>query len=101
MEPDLAIDIHYCGGKTISGHGPAQRGSESVVAANELWVTASALLRSQVSDGVWQSTFAQVAPIELLGDTFTLAVPNGFIRDRLDGRYRPLVEDAVTEASGL
>ena len=71
-----------------------------MLAAGELWVTASALLRSQVSDGVWQSTFAQVAPIELSADTFTLAMPNGIIRDRLDGRYRPLVEDAVAEAAG-
>lgn len=71
-----------------------------MVTANELWVTASALLRSQVSDGVWQSTFAQVAPIELVNDTFSLAMPNGIIRDRLDGRYRPLLEDAVTEAAG-
>ncbi len=68
--------------------------------ADELWVTASELLKSQVSDGVWQSTFAQVAPMELSTDTFTLAMPNGIIRDRLDGRYRPLVEDAVAEAAG-
>ena len=68
--------------------------------ANELWVTASALLRSQVSDGVWQSTFAQVSPLDLTGDTFSLALPNGIIRDRLNGRYRPLVEDAVNEAAG-
>ena len=68
--------------------------------ANDLWVTASALLRSQVSDGVWQSTFAQVSPLDLAGDTFSLALPNGIIRDRLNGRYRPLVEDAVNEAAG-
>ena len=71
-----------------------------MTAADELWVTASELLRSQVSDGVWQSTFAQVAPIELAGDTYVLSMPNGIIRDRLDGRYRPLVEDAVAEAAG-
>jgi chromosomal replication initiator protein len=71
-----------------------------MLGAHELWVTASALLRSQVSDGVWQSTFAPVAPVELTADTFTLAMPNGIIRDRLNGRYRPLVEDAVAEAAG-
>ncbi len=71
-----------------------------MVAAKELWVTASELLRSQVSDGVWQSTFAQVSPVDLTGDTIVLTMPNGIIRDRLDGRYRPLVEDAVAEAAG-
>lgn len=71
-----------------------------MVAPAELWATAAALLRSQVSDGVWQSTFAQITPFELTADTFTLALPNGIIRDRLNGRYRPLVEDAVNEAAG-
>ncbi len=69
-------------------------------AAAELWGEASELLRSQVSDGVWQSTFAQLAPVELTEDRLTLALPNGILRDRLDGRYRPLVEDAVCEAAG-
>ena len=68
--------------------------------AQDLWVTASDLLRSQVSDGVWQSTFAQVSPVEMTADSITLSMPNGIIRDRLDGRYRPLVEDAVAEAAG-
>ena len=71
-----------------------------MTAAQELWATASELLRSQVSEGVWQSTFAQLSPVELTADNLVLGMPNGIIRDRLDGRYRPLVEDAVTEAAG-
>lgn len=64
-----------------------------------LWSTASDLLRSQVSDGVWQSTFAQLTPIRVEDDELVLGMPNGIIRDKLDGRYRPLVEDAVAEAA--
>jgi chromosomal replication initiator protein len=71
-----------------------------VVAAEQLWISASDLLKSQVSDGVWQSTFAPVAPVELTSDRIVLGLPNGIIRDKLDGRYRPLVEDAVSEAAG-
>jgi chromosomal replication initiator protein len=71
-----------------------------VLAAEQLWISASDLLKSQVSDGVWQSTFAPVAPVELTHDRFVLGLPNGIIRDKLDGRYRPLVEDAVSEAAG-
>ncbi len=67
---------------------------------SQLWSTASSLLRSQVSDGVWQSTFAQLSPIRAESDELVLGMPNGIIRDKLDGRYRPLVEDAVTEAAG-
>jgi len=71
-----------------------------MTAAQDLWASASELLRSQVSEGVWQSTFAQLSPVELTPKRLTLGMPNGIIRDRLDGRYRPLVEDAVTEAAG-
>jgi chromosomal replication initiator protein len=71
-----------------------------VLAAEQLWTSASDLLKSQVSDGVWQSTFAPVAPVELTRERFVLGLPNGIIRDKLDGRYRPLVEDAVSEAAG-
>ncbi len=66
----------------------------------KLWSAASDLLRSQVSDGVWQSTFAQLSPIRADHNELVLGMPNGIIRDKLDGRYRPLVEDAVTEAAG-
>ena len=71
-----------------------------MTAASDLWGSASELLRSQVSEGVWQSTFAQLSPVELTGDRLVLGMPNGIIRDKLDGRYRPLVEDAVSEAAG-
>ena len=68
--------------------------------AQDLWNHASDLLRSQVSDGVWQSTFAAAVPLELSHDHFTLGLPNGIVREKLDGRYRPFVEDAVLEAAG-
>ncbi|MDH3680160.1 MAG: chromosomal replication initiator protein DnaA [Acidimicrobiia bacterium] len=71
-----------------------------MLAAEQLWTDAADLLKSQVSDGVWQSTFAQAAPLELTADRFILGLPNGIIRDKVDGRYRPLVEDAVAEAAG-
>jgi len=38
--------------------------------------------------------------VTLTSDSFTLGIPNGIIRDRLDGRYRALVEEAVAEAIG-
>ena len=68
--------------------------------ADELWLQASDLLRTQIADGVWQSTFAQIVPMTLVDDRLVLSVPNAIIREKLDGRYRPLVEDAVTESAG-
>ncbi len=66
----------------------------------DVWNEAGALLRAQISDGVWQSTFANLRAASLDNNTLTLQVPNAIIREKLDGKYRPLVEDAVAEASG-
>ncbi len=71
-----------------------------MLTSEQLWSEASELLRSQVSDGVWQSTFSQAVPGSLSGDQFVLGLPNGIVREKVDGRYRPLVEDAVAEAAG-
>lgn len=65
----------------------------------QLWRDAEQILRSQISEGVWHSTFAQVAAVELQDSRLSLSVPNAIIREKLDGRYRPLVEDAVVEAA--
>jgi chromosomal replication initiator protein len=68
-----------------------------VTAVQDLWKRAGEILRSQVSEGVWQSTFAHVEPQERHDGELWLEVPNAIVRDKLDGRYRPLVEDAIGE----
>jgi chromosomal replication initiator protein len=68
-----------------------------VNAVQELWKRAGDILRSQVSEGVWQSTFAQVEPQDRRDSELWLQVPNAIVRDKLDSRYRPLIEDAVGE----
>ncbi len=67
---------------------------------DHVWLEASNLLRSQISEGVWQSTFAGVSPLRSTADGLVLSVPNAIVKEKLDGRYRPLVEDAVAEAAG-
>jgi chromosomal replication initiator protein len=68
-----------------------------VTAVHDLWKRAGEILRSQVSEGVWQSTFANVEPKDRHDGELWLEVPNAIVRDKLDGRYRPLVEDAIAE----
>ncbi len=72
---------------------------ETVIAADRVWNTAADRLREMVADGVWQSTFSQVQAIDLDNDTIILAVPNSIIREKLEGTYRGLVEDAIDQAS--
>ncbi len=70
-----------------------------MIAADRVWNTAADRLREMVADGVWQSTFSQVQAIDLDNDTIVLAVPNSIIREKLEGTYRGLVEDAIDQAS--
>ncbi len=68
--------------------------------SDRLWNEAAKLLRGQVSEGVWKSTFAQVTPGDLVDGDLELEVPNAIIREKLHSRYRPIVEYAINEAAG-
>lgn len=73
-------------------------GSEN---AERLWADASAVLRVEVADGTWQSTFASVTAMRIDdADELVLGVPNGIARDRIEGRYGPLVQGVISEAAG-
>ncbi|MCU1390770.1 MAG: dnaA [Ilumatobacteraceae bacterium] len=63
----------------------------------QLWTAVAQLLRAQVSEAVWLSTFQDVIPVE--GDPAELRVtaPNTHLRDRIMSRYLPLVRDALEE----
>ncbi|MFM7534875.1 MAG: chromosomal replication initiator protein DnaA, partial [Acidimicrobiales bacterium] len=65
--------------------------------AQRLWTAASQLLRAQVSETVWLSTFQDVEAVSLEEFRLVLAVPSSHVRDRIDGRYLPLVRDALDE----
>jgi len=69
--------------------------------AQDLWMTCQAALQTQVSDGVWRSTFQDITALD--GDDeaiLRLAVPNGVVKDRVENRYLSLVTDIVRDHSG-
>ncbi|WCO67107.1 chromosomal replication initiator protein DnaA [Iamia majanohamensis] len=68
--------------------------------ADLLWGTCCDLLRDQVTDGVWKSTFQGIQPVAVDGDRLVLAVPSGVVADRIHGTYRSLLADALVEAHG-
>ncbi len=63
----------------------------------DLWTAVSQLLRAQVSDAVWYSTFNDVHSLPSDDTVLRLAVPSGTVRDKITSRYLPLVLDALTE----
>jgi chromosomal replication initiator protein len=62
-----------------------------------VWNATAQLLKAQVSEGVWFSTFNDVIAVASDDDSLHLQVPNAHVHDRIVTRYRPLVIDALDE----
>ena len=73
------------------------RGEPQVENQENMWTAVSQLLRAQVSDAVWYSTFNDIHALPSDDLTVRLAVPSGTVRDKILSRYLPLVMDAFAE----
>ncbi|MFM8553655.1 MAG: chromosomal replication initiator protein DnaA [Acidimicrobiales bacterium] len=62
-----------------------------------VWNATAQLLKAQVSEGVWYSTFNDVVALESDDESLRLSVPNTHVRDRITTTFRPLVMDALDE----
>lgn len=65
--------------------------------AEQMWTAAAQVLRAQVSEAVWFSTFHDVMALEGDSTTIRLSAPNTHTRDRILTRYLPIVRDAFDE----
>jgi chromosomal replication initiator protein len=62
-----------------------------------LWTAVAQLLKDQVSEAVWFSTFHDVVALDADPTILRLSAPNSPARDRIMSRYLPLVRDALDE----
>jgi chromosomal replication initiator protein len=62
-----------------------------------IWTATSQILRAQVSEGVWFSTFNDVIALGADDETLRIGAPNALVRERIDTKFRPLVLDALDE----
>ena len=67
--------------------------------ATVLWEACAAAIQDQVSDVVWQMTFNSAEPVAADAETLTVSVPSTILRDRIEGRYRTMVDEAVAQIS--
>ncbi len=65
-----------------------------------LWTRCSAPLRDQVSDTTWQMWLSNIEPVSYDGQTMVLGVPNTVVRERVEGRFLPLIAHTVSSAAG-
>ena len=63
--------------------------------AEQMWTAVAQILRDEVSEAVWFSTFQDVVALDSDPSMLRLSAPNGHIRDRITTRYLPLVKDAL------
>ncbi len=64
---------------------------------DQVWTAVALVLRAQVSEAVWFSTFQDVSPLENDGLQLRVSAPNSHVRDRILSRYLPMVRDALEE----
>jgi chromosomal replication initiator protein len=80
--------------------GRAGEAEALVTDAERLWKSCAEVLRDQVSEATWRTWFDGIEPLEATDAELRLAVPNPLVRERLEGRYLSLVQDAVTVVAG-
>jgi chromosomal replication initiator protein len=68
--------------------------------AGELWTKCSGSLREQVSETTWQLWLSGIEPVDFADGVFVLSVPNGLIRERVETRYLPMIEDTLANEVG-
>ena len=68
--------------------------------AVDLWTRCTGSLRDQVSESTWQIWLSSIEPVDYADGVFVLSVPNGLIRERVESRYLPMIEDTLANQVG-
>jgi chromosomal replication initiator protein len=83
-----------------AGGGGEGAFSGAVMQAGDLWTKCSGSLRDQVSESTWQLWLSGIEPVAFADGVFVLSVPNGLIRERVESRYLPMIEDTLANEVG-
>jgi len=65
--------------------------------AQLLWTSCAAVLREQVSEAVWLSSFAETTALRVDEDRLVLCVPSPWVKERIESRYLEMVRAALTD----
>src|SRR5256885_639662 len=73
---------------------------QTELTAETLWDDVSARLREALNDTTYSTWFGEVDGAALDDDIFTVAVPNDFTREWIEGHFLDLIRAAVRDAGG-
>ena len=68
--------------------------------AEILWTACAEMLREQVSEAVWLTSFNGTRAVRLEDRTLVLGVPSSVVRERIEVRYLTLVRSVLADAGG-
>jgi chromosomal replication initiator protein len=68
--------------------------------AQLLWTACAAVLKEQVSEAVWLSSFAETSALRIDGDALVLSVPSPWVKERIESRYLEMVRAALNDVGG-
>ena len=84
--------------ETLSNTEKSDGGQGISLNADAVWTTCRGLLRSQVSEAVWLTSFRDLHMVAMSTEHVVLVAPSNLIRDRVLNRYLPMVEAALADA---
>jgi chromosomal replication initiator protein len=65
--------------------------------AQLLWTSCAGVLREQVSEAVWLSSFAEASALRIDDDRLVLSVPSPWVKERIESRYLEMVKAALDD----
>src|SRR5437588_2491354 len=83
---------------SIRGAGALEIGS--LMDAKQVWRAVLGELQVSLSPANFETWLKDTALVEIDENRFRIAAPNGFARDWLDNRYRPLISQTLTRVVG-
>jgi chromosomal replication initiator protein len=61
----------------------------------QVWTAVTQLLRDQLTESVWMSTFSDIRPLDVSDSSMRVSVPSRHVRERIQTRYLPIVTEAL------
>jgi chromosomal replication initiator protein len=65
--------------------------------AQLLWTSCAGVLREQVSEAVWLSSFAEASALRIDDERLVLSVPSPWVKERIESRYLEMVRAALSD----
>jgi chromosomal replication initiator protein len=77
-----------------------QGGRSFVDESGRLWTKCSELLQDRVPESTWRTWFQSARPLPTEDESLTLAVPSTVVKERIEAKFLPILQEAVAGVTG-